>query len=411
MATIVKENFVEKRIRSMKKCPDSWEVDYRIHKYFELDLKMCQIKRLNYDFQWGDEKVAVSRFSTAISTPCRILRLNLSLNELTVLEHDSLKPFRFLRELDASLNRINQFLGIEVLKYLHTLNLSHNFIKSLDNLANSDSLVHLNLSMNEIEDISFMPSLSSLEILYLNNNKISTLDGIQNLPRLKELYIKHNQLSSVVPLTSCLHIQILNASDNQIISLLDTTDILTQLKKLQVLNLNGNPLSHDDHYQDAILERTNVMTLDNVTIRALPKHKFPSHSDTSKHIQNIAFLKKAARQAFEERIRDSHARMEESLSYFQKKILDCQRENDEFAEKMHNDLIACLRHLDSLSSSDPQDIDSESVLDTFRTPSPPKHYTSKPKSVRVDYSRVKTTDEVLRHAYGELAGLSGTDHV
>lgn len=408
MATYLKENLVEKRIRSLKKCPDSWQVDYRIHQYYELDLKMCQIKRLSYNFKWGDEKDVVSRYSTAISTPSRILRLNLSLNELTVLEHDSLKPFRYLRELDASLNRIHQFMGIEVLKYLHTLNLSHNFIKSLDNLANSASLVELNLSMNEIEDISFIPSLLSLEILYLNNNKISTLDGIQCLPRLRELYIKRNQLTNVVPLTSCLHIQILNASDNNITSLLSTTDILAQLKRLQVVNLNGNPLSHDEDYHNAILERTNVMTLDNVTIRALPKHKYEGYSDTSKHIQNISFLKKAARQAFEERIRDSRARMEDNISYFQKKIVDCQNENDEFAEKMHNDLEACLRHLDSLTASDSQDIDSESVLETFRTPSPPKHY--KPKSVRGDYTGIKETGEVLRLVYGELA-RKGTDDV
>lgn len=65
-----------------------------------------------------------------------------------------------------------RFIGIEVLKKLYSLNLSHNSISRIENLVRSTSLVELNLSMNELEDISYMPSMMNLKILNLNNNKV-----------------------------------------------------------------------------------------------------------------------------------------------------------------------------------------------------------------------------------------------
>ena len=63
-------------------------------------------------------------------------------------------------------------MGVEVLKYLHTLNLSHNFIKNIHGLKNSQQLEELDLSMNHIEDISYLPTLSNLRILHLSNNRV-----------------------------------------------------------------------------------------------------------------------------------------------------------------------------------------------------------------------------------------------
>lgn len=67
-----------------------------------------------------------------------------------------------------------RFIGIEVLKKLYALNLSHNSISRIENLVRSTSLVELNLSMNELEDISYMPSMMNLQVLNLNNNKVGS---------------------------------------------------------------------------------------------------------------------------------------------------------------------------------------------------------------------------------------------
>lgn len=48
------------------------------------------------------------RLANITDTPSRILKLDLSLNELIALEHEGLLPFKQVRELNASLNRINK---------------------------------------------------------------------------------------------------------------------------------------------------------------------------------------------------------------------------------------------------------------------------------------------------------------
>lgn len=87
--------------------------------------------------------------------------LSLCLKKIIYLKSNILMKFTFFR-----------FIGIEVLKKLYSLNLSHNSISRIENLVRSTSLVELNLSMNELEDISYMPSMMNLQVLNLNNNKV-----------------------------------------------------------------------------------------------------------------------------------------------------------------------------------------------------------------------------------------------
>jgi hypothetical protein len=53
-------------------------------------------------------RTAAPRMASALDAPMRVLRLDVSLNNLTFLHHDWLLPFRNLRTLDASLNQIKQ---------------------------------------------------------------------------------------------------------------------------------------------------------------------------------------------------------------------------------------------------------------------------------------------------------------
>ena len=56
-STYLTAEFVERRLTTIPPVgvPDSWGVDRGGH-YFQLDLKMCQISALHFDFQWGDER-------------------------------------------------------------------------------------------------------------------------------------------------------------------------------------------------------------------------------------------------------------------------------------------------------------------------------------------------------------------
>lgn len=55
MARGLSPEFVENRIHTLTHVPVEWSVDLR-DKYYELDLKMSQMKMLVFNFKWGDER-------------------------------------------------------------------------------------------------------------------------------------------------------------------------------------------------------------------------------------------------------------------------------------------------------------------------------------------------------------------
>ncbi|XP_013410300.1 leucine-rich repeat-containing protein 9-like [Lingula anatina] len=269
MSSTISKEFVDKKLSTLPIVPSEWDVG-RGH-YYQLDLRMCQIQRIKWGFNWGDESKPLPRIATITEQPSRILKADFSLNELQNLDYEALYPLKHLRVLDASLNRIQRFESIEVLSHLQTLNLSHNFIKRLDGLERSYNLTELNLGMNEIEDISMMPTLTNLTVLYLNNNKLKSLDGVQGLARLRELYVQRNQIVDLVPLLSSRNLIILNAADNHISALQTTGEVLRHLHKLQSITLHGNPIERENLYQAAILDASQVMVLDNISVRNPPR--------------------------------------------------------------------------------------------------------------------------------------------
>ncbi|XP_069126733.1 protein phosphatase 1 regulatory subunit 7-like [Argopecten irradians] len=395
------QEFVDHHTHPLSYTRSQWRLDLQGALY-ELDLKMCQLKTLTYDFSWAKDSAGATA-----DVQRRIIKIDLSLNELTALEHDGFVPFKNVRELNASLNRITKFSGVEVFKHLYTLNLSHNSIKRVENIVAIPSLVELNLSMNELRDISLMPSLINLEILNVSNNKLESLDGIQGLPKLKELYAQRNEIRHILPLTGCFHLQVLNVSSNSIHVLHTVVGVLSQLKQLEVLNMHGNVVDRDPMYQNDILKNSNIMTLDNIPIRPLPRQPVPSYDSSDvKHKKNIESLKQAAQQAFEERMKESKQNMQENVRFLQKRILDLQDEYTAYDAKLRNDLDACLRYLDSLSIPDLSDMDKAKLRDEITSPEDGKFWhggrRSKRPKERRDYSDIKKTDELLRFAKQEL---------
>lgn len=108
-----------------------------------------------------------------------VLSLCLLLKKIIYLKSNILMKFTFFR-----------FIGIEVLKKLYSLNLSHNSISRIENLVRSTSLVELNLSMNELEDISYMPSMMNLQVLNLNNNKVDLISPLYQNFNSSKLFIQ-----------------------------------------------------------------------------------------------------------------------------------------------------------------------------------------------------------------------------
>ncbi|CAL1539607.1 unnamed protein product [Lymnaea stagnalis] len=406
MNNLLTSSFVEHHITQFPGTliPEEWGlVTYSV--YYQLDLKMCQLKSLDYSFNWGDEKMPVPRVASVLEMPSKIIKFDVSLNELTSLSHDALVPFRNLRSLDASLNQLRHFQGIEVLEHLYTLNLSHNMIKRVDALLNSHSLRELNVSNNHIEDISGIPSLINLLVLNLNYNKLKSLEGVTSFPKLEELLADNNELKDLIPLISCRRIRVISAANNQIQSVDSLLRLISQHKSLQSLNLTGNPVEREHTYQSDILrEAKNIVTLDNISVKPMPTVL----DDHKRHANNLYTLQDAARQAFEDRIRVARQRMEENVNFLQRRILSIQQEYSDFEKKMKSDLEACLRFLSTLGDVELSTVGRDPIGASFNSltfqypyvfQDQHRHRRRDPKS---DYSDIKETDEVLRNAFKEL---------
>jgi len=51
----LKQDFVERRCHPCQVILPAWKLDPS-GQFYELDLKMCQLKSLEYEFKWGKER-------------------------------------------------------------------------------------------------------------------------------------------------------------------------------------------------------------------------------------------------------------------------------------------------------------------------------------------------------------------
>lgn len=107
-------------------------------------------------------------------------------------------------------------------------------------------------------DADEMARLPCLEVLWLNNNCLSKLNGLQHNWRLRELYLQNNQITTVCNVSCCLsalrHLDVLQLENNLLQDLAGTLQVLSRLS-IKQLNLNGNPLSAESNYRNAVLTK------------------------------------------------------------------------------------------------------------------------------------------------------------
>ncbi|XP_044836251.1 uncharacterized protein LOC123344279 [Mauremys mutica] len=340
--------FVEDRAMVIDPLPFIWNVKGPGPHYC-LDMKMSRLKGLAFAFEFG-------------SVNPRIVKLDISLNELEELQPEALFPFENLSELDASLNALGVIRGIEVLPNLVVLNLSHNALRDLRSLENCIHLSVLNVSHNQVRALGDMPLLSNLTRLHLGSNKLRSLEGIQNLPQLCELYVQKNRISSLLPLSSSLALNVLDAASNEISSLQQALHVLGGLRRLRHLKLQGNPLARDSRYVAAIKQATSVETLDHALLRDPPHRSALSLFSWSLLRESVAGsmdsgptkedLKKSASRIFLERLQRKTESTEHAVHHLHSRILDLREELREYEETFRTEVDGCIRYIDALPSED-----------------------------------------------------------
>nr|CAH7763116.1 unnamed protein product [Callosobruchus chinensis] len=160
--------------------------------------------------------------SSFLSFP-NLVRLNLSLNSISVVEENAFKGLDYIQFIDLSLNKLTvvpEKVFLPVIS-LVDLNLSHNYISSLDTITSS-SLKYLDASYCEIYTVSrySLTNLPKLSKLSLARNFISYLPDFWTGDRVTELDVSGCRIKSINNMT------------------------FKQMYYLRKLDLSSNRLSH-----------------------------------------------------------------------------------------------------------------------------------------------------------------------
>lgn len=179
-----------------------------------------------------------------------ITELNLSNNLLTKISNNSFALLPHLRVLILSDNQIETIepLAFTHLSKLEELNLDHNKLKKISiELNRLFFLTKLTLANNRIDKITAnaFRDLWRLEIVDLSNNQLVSLpDDLFHPSKALDIY-KTNYPG--------MNVTFLDLSNNSIAHL--PLDFFTYLKKLEMLDISGNPFKPKPQYKNAILKK------------------------------------------------------------------------------------------------------------------------------------------------------------
>ncbi|KAK1597533.1 hypothetical protein QYE76_017850 [Lolium multiflorum] len=195
-------------------------------------------------------------------------RLDLGHNCLVTLE--GLSSCTNLKWLSVIENKLVSLKGVEVLSNLQVLNAGKNKLTKIDEVKSLTSLGALILNDNNISSICKLDPHHQLNTLVLSKNPIVTIgDALVNAKSIKKISMSHCQIESIgSSLAACVELKELRLAHNQITTIpsdlakntkllnLDlgnnlierVTDlkVLSELRYLRNLNLQGNPIAEKD---------------------------------------------------------------------------------------------------------------------------------------------------------------------
>lgn len=185
----------------------------------------------------------------------RLRLLNLENNAITQISN--LHTLTNLIFLDLYNNQIAQIGGLDCLPTLRVLMLGKNRIRRIDNLSTLLKLDVLDLHSNLVEEMSGLDALRDLRVLNLAGNAIQVVDNIARLTSLTELNLRRNRIQVLDG--SLLALQALSRvfmSHNNLSSM-PSIEILSRLRSLTELSLDGNPVADDSNpfYRQMVLDQ------------------------------------------------------------------------------------------------------------------------------------------------------------
>jgi Leucine-rich repeat (LRR) protein len=149
---------------------------------------------------------------------------------------------------DQTISSMATFELAQVVATAPTLRLSYKNILKIDNLQGFARLTKLCLDNNVLERICNLSHLVHLRWLDLSFNSIRRIEGLAGLTALEDLSLYSNKIAEVEGLDSCKSLQCLSLGNNNLVSL-DNIIKLRQFQRLQLVNLEGNPMCKEAEYK------------------------------------------------------------------------------------------------------------------------------------------------------------------
>lgn len=221
--------------------------------------QLVSIGNASYNFPWLEQLFLnhnnISELNDVFEKLTNLQILDISFNQITVIEGNIFRNTKKLEKLSMKHNRIRQLEeGVfHELSSLKEIDLAENYLQSFlpNTFEDLQSLLKLDLTKNEITVIgqNTFFGLTKLQNLFLAENQIQkiTLGAFQYSSSLQDLRLDENFISELeIGLFSNLgELNYLNLSNNRLKELDD--GVLFPLHHLTVLDLDNNDLSYIDY--------------------------------------------------------------------------------------------------------------------------------------------------------------------
>lgn len=194
----------------------------------------------------------------------QVKHLYISENNLQTID---LSKFVNLLTIDLSTNYLTTIPKLP--RSVIELDISHNHIKSINELYDYNKLERLMCNNNMITSL---PPINNLQVLHCINNKLTFIPKMNNLV---ELYCKNNEITKI----ESLNLEILDCTNNKLTQLTNFNNLtillcdynqiseLHNLNKLEVLVCNNNNIKKLDYF--ANLQELTIDYANNITISKL----------------------------------------------------------------------------------------------------------------------------------------------
>jgi len=182
-----------------------------------------------------------------------------------VASHEWKAQIEVLNLSHLKIKKINSLNGMA---NLQQLNLSHNLIEKIENLDCCPNIEELNLEKNKITKIEGLDNLFYLKKLELGKNKISVIQNLSHLENLNQLSLEDNQIETIADFPTFKNLMELYIGNNYIENVKEIKH-LSELPKLIILDITGNPFTKETNYRIFILfYMKKLKVLDGISIEA-----------------------------------------------------------------------------------------------------------------------------------------------